>query len=506
MLQGTGSHVGKTLLGTALCRALRQAGHDVAPFKAQNMALNAYVTRAGGEMGWAQAMQAEAAGLEPTVDMNPVLLKPQSGGSQVIVAGRVWATLSSADYYRRCAELWGAVEKAYRRLAGTHELLVIEGAGSPAEPNLMDVDLTNMAVARLARAPVVLVGDIDRGGVFGSLLGTLALLPRWDRRRVRGFLVNKFRGDRSLLAPALEFLERRSRRPVYGVVPYLPDLHLPEEDSVALDEPAAAPPIRRVVAVVRLPYIANFADFAPLSADPTVELRYVRRPEELGGAALVILPGSKDTLADLAWLEASGFAAALYRHLEAGGRLGGICGGFQMLGRTVADPDGLEGGGIASGLGCLPVTTVLAPGKVTRRVQARLAGWAETFEAYEIHLGRTCADASGAPLAPLMIVNDGGGARPDGAVTADGRVWGTYLHGLFDSAAVRRVLLPAGTGAPGGAAVDYRVLREREYERLAAHVRAHVDLAAILRLVPGRDAGIARQHLGRKPGTSWRHG
>jgi adenosylcobyric acid synthase len=481
MLQGTGSHVGKTLLATALCRAFREAGHDVAPFKAQNMALNAYVTRDGGEMGWAQAMQAEAAGLEPTVDMNPILLKPQAGRSQVIVAGRVWATLPAADYYRRRAELWGAVGEAYRRLAAAHELLVIEGAGSPAEPNLMDVDLTNMAVARLAGAPVVLVGDIDRGGVFASLLGTLALLPRADRRRVRGFLINKFRGDRALLAPALGFLERRSRRAVFGVVPYLPDLHLPEEDSVALDEPGPARPACPVIAVVRLPYIANFADFAPLSADPTVELRYVRRPEELSGAALAILPGSKDTLADLAWLEASGFAAALRRHVAAGGRLGGICGGFQMLGRAVEDPDGLEGGGAAEGLGCLPVTTVLAPGKVTRRVRARLAGSADAFEAYEIHLGRTRTEA---PLAPLAIVDDGAGARPEGAVAPGGRVWGTYLHGLFDKVAVRRALLPAGTVETDGASVDYRVVREREYERLAAHVRAHVDPAALLRLVP----------------------
>jgi len=261
-----------------------------------------------------------------------------------------------------------------------------------------------------------------------------------------------------------------------------------------------------VVAVVRLPYIANFADFAPLNADPTVELRYARRPEELGGAALVVLPGSKDTLADLAWLEASGFATALRRHVEAGGRLGGICGGFQMLGRTVADPDGLEGGGTAKGLGCLPVTTVLAPGKVTRRVRARLAGSAEAFEAYEIHLGRTCADASHAPVAPLATVDDADGARPEGAVTADGRVWGTYLHGLFDSAVVRRALLPAGTGASDGATVGYHVLREREYERLAAHVRAHVDLAAILRLVAERAVETVRRRERRAPGPSWRHG
>ncbi len=486
MLQGTGSHVGKTVLTAALCRAFREAGRDVAPFKAQNMALNAYVTRDGGEIGWAQAMQAEAAGLEPTVAMNPILLKPQTGGAQVIVHGKVWATLSAGEYWGRRAELWEAVTAGYERLARAHDVVLIEGAGSPAEPNLMAVDIANMAVARLARAPVVLVGDIDRGGVFASLLGSLALLGRPDRRRVRGFLINKFRGERELLTPALEFLERRTRRRVLGVVPYLADLHLPEEDSVALDDPRVSGPVRPIVAVVRLPHIANFTDFAALAADPAVELRYARRPEELAGAALVLLPGSKDTLADLRWLQASGLTDALRAHVARGGRLGGICGGFQMLGRAVEDPEGLEGGGRAEGLGCLPVSTVLERGKITRRVSARLAGSACAFEAYEIHLGRTQAAEPVAPLA--MVEEDDGGVRPDGAVSADGRVWGTYLHGLFDAGHVRAALLgglgpvPASaSGTPGDG--DYRALREREYARLAAHVRAHVDLADLLALV-----------------------
>lgn len=488
MLQGTGSHVGKTLLTAALCRAFREAGRDVAPFKAQNMALNAYVTRDGGEMGWAQAMQAEAARLEPGVEMNPILLKPQSGGCQVIVRGKAWATLPAGEYYARRDELWEVVVETYRRLASAHELLVIEGAGSPAEPNLMAVDIANMKVARLAGAAVVLVGDIDRGGVFASLLGSLALLPRADRRRVRGFLLNKFRGDRALLAPALDFLEGRARRPVLGVVPYLADLHLPEEDSVALDErgdrsagrPVVAPVVAPIVAVVRLPHIANFTDFAPLEADPAIELRYAGRPAELAGAALVVLPGSKDMLADLRWLEASGFAEALRRHVARGGRLGGICGGFQMLGRAVEDPRGLEGGGRAEGLGCLPLTTVLVPGKVTRRVHARLAESGEGFEAYEIHVGRTRA---GAGLSPFALVEAEGGVRPDGGVSPDRRVWGTYLHGLFDSGAVRRAVLAGLSPVEATVPCDYRALREREYGRLAAHVREHVDLPALLGLV-----------------------
>jgi adenosylcobyric acid synthase len=486
MVQGTGSHVGKTLLVAGLCRLFRDSGLRVAPFKAQNMSLNAFVTREGGEIGWAQAIQAEAAGAEPSVDMNPILLKPQTGGSQVIVHGRVWGTLSPRAYYERRPELWAEVVAAYRRLGYAFDVVVIEGAGSPAEPNLMTADIANMAVARLARAPVVLVGDIDRGGVFASLVGSLGLLPRMDRRRVRGFLINRFRGDRALLAPAIEFLTARTRRPVLGVVPYLPDLHLPEEDSVALEaEPAGSSATTRSpasVAVVRLPHIANFTDFAPLAADPSVCLRYVSRPEELGGAALVILPGSKDTLADLAWLHASGVAAALSAHLARGGQLGGVCGGFQMLGHVVEDPEGLERGGRVPGLGWLPVRTVLAPRKITRRVRARLGRNGALFDAYEIHLGRT---ETLERVAPFAWIDAPDGTRPDGAVSADGRVWGTYLHGLFDAPRIRAVLV--GGLHPAAAAEtpteSYRDLRERGYARLAAALVEHVDLAAIRALV-----------------------
>jgi adenosylcobyric acid synthase len=488
MLQGTASHVGKSVLTAALCRVFREAGRDVAPFKAQNMALNAYVTRDGGEIGWAQAVQAEAALVEPAVEMNPILLKPQSGGAQVIVLGKVWATLSARDYYGRRVELWDAVVAAYEWLADRHDLLLIEGAGSPAEPNLMDVDIANMAVARLARAPVLLIGDIDRGGVFAHLLGSLALLRRADRRRVRGFILNKFRGDRTLLTPALDALARRTRRPVLGVVPYVADLRLPEEDSVALDSRERArgprPVVAPVVAVVHLPHIANFTDFEPLDAEPALDLRYVRHPEELAGATLVLLPGSKDTLADLRWLHASGFAAGLRAHVAAGGRLGGICGGFQMLGRAVEDPEGLEGGGRAEGLACLPITTVLERGKVTRRVRARLPGRDEPFEAYEIHVGRTSAET---PVAPLAVVEEETGVRPEGAMSADGRVWGTYLHGLFDAGSVRAALLgglePATSPSIG--TPSYRALRELEYARLAAHVRASLDLGAVEALIRG---------------------
>jgi adenosylcobyric acid synthase len=492
MIQGTASHAGKSLLVAGLCRLFSQEGLKVVPFKSQNMALNAYVTRDGGEMGWAQAMQAEAAGLEPRVEMNPILLKPQSHeGSQVILRGKVLGFYSARDYYAMNRTLWSAVVESYETLARTAALVLIEGAGNPAEPNLMARDLANMAVARLARAPVLLVGDIDRGGVFGNLLGTLALLPPNDRKRVKGFIINKFRGDRSLLTPALEFLSKKSHRPVLGVVPHLGSLHLPEEDSVALDpNPHPDPrthPVR--IVVVRLPYIANFTDFAPLGSEPGVQLVYAQRPEELAGASLVLLPGSKNTIADLRFLKSHGFAEALEAHLGRGGSVGGICGGYQMLGLRVADPHGVESSGEEEGLGLLPVTTTLASEKVTQRVKARLNGrpWTDDdgggeWDAYEIHIGRTEGRTR-----PLFRVVERAGAvveEPEGAVSPDGRVWGTYLHGCLDAREVRVGLLGwlsrlALTPSPL-ASEDYRTLREHSYDSLAQSLRQSLDLPALL--------------------------
>jgi adenosylcobyric acid synthase len=421
MLQGTGSHAGKTVLVAGLCRLLARRGLRVRPFKSQNMSLNAAVAVAGGEMGWAQVMQAEAAGVP-------------------------------------------AVRRSYETLAREADVVVIEGAGSPAEPNLMRRDLANMRVARLARAPVLLVGDIDRGGVFASLLGTMMLLPPADRRRVRGFLINKFRGDASLLAPAVRDLVRRTRVPVVGVVPFLPRLGLPEEDSVALD--AAAPAARGGlrVAVVRLPHIANFTDFAPLEAEPGVELVYAEEPAALAGAALVVLPGSKDTIADLRALKTRGFAAALAEHRARGGLVLGVCGGYQMLGRTVADPNRVESGGEEAGLGLLPVATTLGREKITRRVRARWRPDGPGFEGYEIHVGVTAGDG---PTRPLLDVE----GHPEGCASADGRVWGTHLHGLFESGPARRHVLDWARGAPAVAGApappDHRALREAAYDRLA---------------------------------------
>jgi adenosylcobyric acid synthase len=483
MLQGTGSHAGKTVLVAGLCRLLARRGLRVMPFKSQNMSLNAHVAPGGGEMGWAQVMQAEAAGVEPRVEMNPILLKPRAEArSQVVLLGRVRGESDACGYYRLARTLWPAVLRSYAALAREADVIVIEGAGSPAEPNLMRRDLANMRVARMARAPVLLVGDIDRGGVFASLVGTMALLPPADRRRVRGFVINKFRGDRRLLAPALRDVTRRTRVPVVGVVPFLPDLRLPEEDSVALEAGAVSPPqaggLR--VAVVRPPHIANFTDFAPLESEPGISLVYAAAPRDLDGAALVIVPGSKDTIADLRALKASGLAAALADAYARGARVLGVCGGFQMLGGVVADPHGVESGGSEAGLALLPVATTLAREKVTRRVRGRWLPDGPALEAYEIHVGETVAH--GAP-APLFDVE----GRAEGCVSADGRVWGTYLHGLFESGASRRRVLDWARGGPAAGPVtsgDHRALREAAYDRLADTLAEGLD-ARLLRALLG---------------------
>lgn len=502
MIQGTTSHAGKSLIVAGLCRLFRQEGLQVVPFKSQNMALNAYVTRDGGEMGWAQAMQAEAAGVEPRVEMNPILLKPESAHrSQVIVLGNVLGPSTARAYYTMTERLWGTVVESYRHLAAEADLVLIEGAGSPAEPNLMEREIANMAVARLSAAPVVLVGDIDRGGVFASFVGTLSLLRPQDRRRVRAFIINRFRGDPSFLTSAVELLERRTGQPVLGVVPMLPHLGLPEEDSVALDGPSPAAwradgsrltggPVR--IAVVRIPHIANFTDFKPLELEPGVVLIYGQRPADLASSHLVILPGSKDTIADLRFLKAEGFAKAVSDHLSRGGSVGGICGGYQMLGRSVRDPHGVESGGEEAGLGLLPVTTVLEPWKTTRRVRARLlpGPWGEgsgEWEAYEIHMGRT---AGGEGLTRLFSIRRGGDEASDesgGVIARDGRAWGTYLHGCLDSPEVRQRLLAwlrarAVSSAPVSS-VDYRDLRESAYEALAEALRSSLNLPAIRALI-----------------------
>jgi len=498
MVQGTSSGVGKSLLVTAFCRLFARAGWRVAPFKAQNMSLNAAVTLDGGEIGRAQAAQAEAAGVEPTVDMNPILLKPEGDDhSQLVVRGRAVASVGFREYRARQPALAPTVAESLARLRAAHDVIVIEGAGSPAEINLRDADLVNMHVARLADAPVLLVGDIDRGGVFAALVGTLVLLAPADRARVAGLIVNRLRGDAALLAPGLEELQARTGVPVLGVVPWLDERLVPAEDSLDLAEtPAGGASWVLDVAVVRLPRIANFDDFEWLADEPGVRVRWVRTPGELAGADLVVLPGTKSTVADLAWLRGRGLADAVVAAVRGGGAVLGICGGYQMLGRALHDPAGVESpSASAPGLDLLPVETTFAPAKTTVRVRARAVGPHGPFagalgvecDAYEIHAGVTRTVASGTP-APFAIVARGGEPADgfDGASDAAGIVTGTYLHGFLASGALRRALLTwlaARTGRPVDPDWGKAGARAGRWDRLADVVASSVDVKTIGRLV-----------------------
>ncbi|MSP21486.1 MAG: cobyric acid synthase [Dehalococcoidia bacterium] len=491
MLVGTASSVGKSVLVTALCRVFAQDGVRVAPFKAQNMSNNADVTPDGLEIGRAQSEQAAAAGLAPAVEMNPVLLKPHGDRtSQVVVDGRPAGVMHSRDFLERKRDLWPHVERALDTLRARYELVIIEGAGSAAEPNLRATDIVNMRVARHAEAVTLLVGDIDRGGVFAHLLGTLEFMPPEDRALVRGFIINRFRGDSSLLTTAIHDLEARTGVPVLGVIPWLTDLRVAQEDAVALERPDVAHALEADrdaidIAVVHLPRIANFDDFDPLADEPGVRLRYISRPGQLGTPALIVLPGTKATVADLNWLRSSGLGEAVSARHAAGTAILGVCGGYQMLGTRIDDPDGVEApaGTSVTGLGLLPVTTTFAGDKRTVRAGGRALAsrgpWAgaagAAVEGYEIHMGRTASLPAGTDLdvAPFLELD----GHPDGALSADGSVAGTYLHGLFHNEALRHALL-AGLGRPveaGRATVD----REREFDRLAHHVRAHLDVDRI---------------------------
>jgi adenosylcobyric acid synthase len=484
MLQGTSSSVGKSVLTAALCRIFARRGVRVAPFKAQNMSNNAAVCSDGGEIGRAQAVQAAAAGIEPTPDMNPILLKPEADSrSQVIVLGRLWQTLRAGSYYRRKEELWPIVTAALDRLRAAYDLVLIEGAGSPVELNLRSFDIVNMSIARYAVSPVLLIGDIDRGGIFAQLLGSLWLLAEEERSLVRGLIVNKFRGDRRLFADGVRILEQRGGTPVLGVVPYLSDLALPEEDAVVLDTESRCDPTRvRDIAVVRLPHIANFDDFDPLRAEIGVRLRYVDSVAGLGNPSAVILPGTKSTLADLAWLTERGLDEAI-RHLAMQGRaIVGICGGYQMLGGQIRDPEHIESNiEEMPGLGLLPVETIFAGNKAVYQSRARIMdepSWladlrGQTVEGYEIHVGRTRSDDSW-----LEITTRNGQLcqAPDGCISADGRIWGCYLHGLFANAPLRRAWLDSLPAGGGPAAADDATLLDSALERLADAVEADLDM------------------------------
>ena len=481
MIQGTMSGAGKSLLVTALCRIFAQDGYRVAPFKSQNMALNSFVTPDGLELGRAQAVQAEAAYLECDVRMNPILLKPSSDtGSQLIVNGEVRGHYAAAEYFKMKRGLIPEILAAYNSLAAENDVLVIEGAGSPAEINLRDDDIVNMGLAELVNAPVLLAGDIDRGGVFAQLYGTVALLRENERRRLKGTIINKFRGDAALLRPGLRQLEGLTQVPVLGVVPWV-RVDIDDEDSLAPRLEQTDSDRALDVAVIRLPHISNFTDFAPLEEHPDIGIRYVNRTDKLGRPDMLILPGTKNTMDDLAWLRACGFAGAILAAAKEGTPILGICGGYQILGRSLHDPEGVEKKGTLPGLGLLPADTVFTADKTrTRRSAvckaAPFAGAALT--GYEIHMGKTETDAP-----PFCRFENG---DTDGAVC--GAVFGTYLHGLFDSGKpVDRLAqyLAARKGITvSNAPVETRAAyRNRQYDLLADTVRQSLDMPRIYEIM-----------------------
>ncbi|MBW7472031.1 cobyric acid synthase [Marinobacter sp. F4218] len=471
MVQGTTSDAGKTTVVAALCRWLARQGVSVAPFKPQNMALNSAVTVDGGEIGRSTALQALACGLAPHSDMNPVLLKPQTDcGAQVILRGQVHGNMNALDYHAYKAEAKAAVMDAWRNLSTRYDVIIAEGAGSPAEINLRANDIANMGFAEAADCPVLLVGDIDRGGVFAQLVGTLELISGTERARTAGFVINRFRGDISLLEPGLDWLTERTGKPVVGVLPYLHGLIVDAEDSVGTSGTSEAGALKVVVPV--LPRISNHNDFDPLRLHPGVDLRFIGPDEAIPPADLIVLPGSKNTRHDLDWLTAQGWATEIRRHLRYGGRVFGICGGFQMLGERVGDPDGLESDpGHTPGLGLLAMRTRMVAGKQLRNVRGRMrapGGKDAGISGYEMHNGVTEGPALDRPFADL-------GGTADGAVSADGQIMGTYVHGVFDEPEACHAIL-AWAGLRGNqAAVDYQQHRLEQLDRLADQVELCLD-------------------------------
>ena len=504
MMMGTSSHVGKSILTTALCRIFRQEGRRVVPFKAQNMALNSYVTKDGLEMGRAQVAQAEAAGLEPFVDMNPVLLKPTGNScSQVVLMGKPIGNMTAKEYHQGYSlQAFGAVKDALARLDAEYETVVIEGAGSPAEVNLKANDIVNMRVAKYLNAPVLLIADVDRGGALASLVGTLELLEEDERALVKGLVVNKFRGDISLFTPAVEFLEKKTGKPVLGVIPHIEEMGIDDEDSVSLEDKAEKAADRELhLAVIRTPKISNFTDFDSLESEPDVALCYVHDADALGAPDLILLPGSKNTSEDMRWLETSGLAAKIRTAHEKGAAVIGICGGYQMLGEKILDPQHTESSfDSTEGLGLLGLQTTFHEDKLTAQVTASVQDLsflgqtisAEGIKGYEIHMGTT-EFLRDSETHPFRIQERRGEScdAVEGTVNEAGSVFGTYIHGVFDHDGLRRALLNALRERKGLAplAVTRNRYREKEesYDRLAAVVREHLDLEK-LREIMGEKA------------------
>lgn len=492
MVMGTASDVGKSVVVTALCRAFVRAGIRVAPFKSQNMSNNAAVCPGGGEIGRAQAVQAEACGLEPTVDMNPVLLKPESEvGCQVVIRGQARFHMRAHEHQRYRAEAWPEIVTSYRTLAERFDLIIIEGAGSAAEINLRARDMVNWTIAELVDAPVLLVADIDKGGVFASLVGTIELLSPIERSRVRGFLINKFRGDLRLLESGLRFLEQRTGIPVLGVLPYLRELRIPEEDAAILDTASVRWRDKPVICgVVRVPRISNYTDFAPLECEPDVAIHYVSDPESTPHLDVVCLPGSKSTVADLQWLRRSGWENYLTRHLRDGGWVVGVCGGYQMLGQSILDPQGVESSTTETiGLGLLDVTTTFAREKITAQVEGVALGSGLPVAGYEIHAGRVTRQNTALPLIRLTMRGGQAVSELEGAQSPEGRIWGTTMHGVFDNASWRRQFIDHVRTSKGLAPLvatavpDALTQRLHEYDRFADVVEANTDIVRIAALV-----------------------
>lgn len=497
MIQGTMSNAGKSLLAAGLCRIFKQDGYRVAPFKSQNMALNSFITEEGLEMGRAQVMQAEAAGIKPSVLMNPILLKPTNDvGSQVIVNGEVLGTMSARDYFKYKRNLIPKVMEAYHKLEEDYDIIVIEGAGSPAEINLKQEDIVNMGMAKQAKAPVLLVGDIDRGGVFAQLIGTLMLLEEDEQKMVKGLIINKFRGDKTILDPGVTVLEEKTGVPVVGVAPYM-ELEVEDEDSLT-ERFSGRQEVGLIdIAVIRLPRISNFTDFNALEIIPGVSVRYVKSVQELKNPDMIILPGTKNTMEDLLWMRQNGLEATILKKAAEGKLIFGVCGGYQMLGETLSDPDGAEAGGEIKGMGLLPVDTVFREAKTRTQVKGvfpQTDGILHTLsgaelEGYEIHMGESVLK-EGARSFTRITDTVTGKTKADGAYRRN--VYGTYVHGIFDRESVAKKLVEAlgeekGIDVSEMTGVDFAQFKETQYDKLAQGLREHLDMKKIYEIL---DVGI----------------
>lgn len=497
MIQGTMSNAGKSLLAAGLCRIFKQDGYRVAPFKSQNMALNSFITEDGLEMGRAQVMQAEAAGIKPSVLMNPILLKPTNDvGSQVIVNGEVLGTMSARDYFAYKKQLIPKVMEAYHKLEEAYDIIVIEGAGSPAEINLKKEDIVNMGMAKQAKAPVLLVGDIDRGGVFAQLIGTVMLLEEDERKMVKGMIINKFRGDKTILDPGVVSLEEKAGIPVVGVAPYM-ELEVEDEDSLT-ERFSSNQEIGAIdIAVIRVPRISNFTDFNALEMISGVSLRYVKSVSELKNPDMIILPGTKNTMEDLLWLRQNGLEAAILKKAAEGKIIFGVCGGYQMLGEKLSDPDGVEAGGEIKGMGLLPMETVFRNSKTRTRVfgtfpkvdGALSALTGIELEGYEIHMGESVLLEGAHPFTEITdrVQNT---AKKDGAYS--GNVYGSYVHGIFDKEEVAKSVVKAigerkGLDVSQMTGMDFAAFKETQYDKLADGLREHLDMKKIYEIL---EAGL----------------